>query len=68
MLRVQTHAAPTLLLSDTADPLVRMDRKAAALRPDFSCRDFSDGGSFALMRAPLHWAEVVVEFARAHGV
>jgi len=57
--------APTLVLTDSGDVLHRMDRKIVALRPDFSYREFSDEGSFALMSHPQRWADVVAEFAAA---
>ena len=60
--------APTLLLSDTDDSLHAMDLKVASLRPDFRYQEFSNGRSFALMQHAQAWANVVIEFARVHGL
>jgi pimeloyl-ACP methyl ester carboxylesterase len=57
--------APTLVLTDTNDVLHPNDQRAVALRPDFTLRQFSDGRSFALMREPRRWAQVLLEFAAA---
>jgi hypothetical protein len=35
-------------------------------RPDFEYREFSAEGSFALLREPRRWAEVVADFADRH--
>ena len=57
---------PTLLLSDAADILHANTQRAAKQRPDFEYREFSAGGSFALLREPRRWAEVVADFADRH--
>jgi pimeloyl-ACP methyl ester carboxylesterase len=54
--------APTLLLTDTGDPLHANDRRVLQLRPDFTLQVFSGGGSFALMREPGRWARVLLDF------
>jgi pimeloyl-ACP methyl ester carboxylesterase len=55
--------APTLILSDSHDILAANDSRAARLRPDFTLREFSSGGSPALTQhAPL-WVETVLRFA-----
>jgi pimeloyl-ACP methyl ester carboxylesterase len=59
--------APTLVLTDAADPLHAHDRRAIELRPDFEFIVFSTGGSFALMREPARWARLVADFAARHG-
>lgn len=60
--------APTLILSDRSDVLYANDQRALRLRPDFEHRVFSEGGSFALMREPQRWAQVLLGFAVAHGL
>lgn len=65
---IRAIRAPTLILSDRGDTLHDSDRRAAALRPDFAFRIFSDGGSSALTEHPARWADEVVAFARAHAV
>jgi pimeloyl-ACP methyl ester carboxylesterase len=55
-------AAPTLLLTDTADVLHAKDREIAKLRGDFRYEIFSDLGSFAPMLEPLRWATIVGAF------
>jgi pimeloyl-ACP methyl ester carboxylesterase len=60
--------APTLLLTDTGDPLHANDRRVLQLRPDFTLRVFSDGGSFALMREPARWARVLLDFVASRGL
>ncbi len=60
--------SPTLILTDRDDPLHANDLRVQRLRPDFALQQFSTGGSFALMREPRRWAQVLVDFARAHGL
>lgn len=60
--------APTLVLTDSADSLHANDRRVVALRPDFELLTFSDGGSFALMREPVRWAQTVLAFAAKHSI
>jgi pimeloyl-ACP methyl ester carboxylesterase len=57
--------APTLVLTDTHDVLHPNDQRVVGLRPDFTLRQFSQGRSFALMREPRRWAQVLLEFAAA---
>lgn len=59
---------PTLILTDRADPLHANDQRVQRLRPDFTLQQFSTGGSFSLMREPRRWAQVLVDFADAHGL
>lgn len=59
---LRTVAAPTLILSDARDSLHANDRRAAALRPNFRYRQFSDGGAHAMMLDPARWAEVAAGF------
>lgn len=58
--------APTMILTDRADSLSHKDREVSRLRPDFDYREFSSGGSFALMLEPRRWVDTVLAFtARA---
>ena len=60
--------APTLILTDLADVLHSADRRVKEMRPDFELREFSKGGSFALMREPRRWARELLAFADKHGI
>lgn len=55
-------AAPALILSDARDSLHANDQRAAALRPNFRYRQFSDGGAHAMMLDPARWAEIAAAF------
>ena len=60
--------APTMILTDTSDSLHRTDKQVSAMRPDFTLKVFSDGGSFALMHEPERWARTIVDFADENGL
>lgn len=55
-------AAPVLILSDGGDSLHANDQRAAALRPNFRYRQFSEGRAHAMMLDPARWAEIVAAF------
>lgn len=63
-----TLRAPTLVLTDSNDVLHANSQRVIDLRPDFALQVFSDGRSFALMREPQRWAQVIVEFAQTQGL
>jgi pimeloyl-ACP methyl ester carboxylesterase len=53
---------PVLLLSDTADPVNKMDKRLAAARPDFKYVEFSNGDLFEFMADPKRWARIVADW------
>lgn len=55
-------SAPVLILSDVRDSLHANDQRAAALRPGFRYRQFSDDGAHAMMLDPGRWAEIAAGF------
>jgi pimeloyl-ACP methyl ester carboxylesterase len=57
---------PTLLLSDTEDPVNVMDKRLAGLRPDFKYVEFSDGNLFEFMAEPQRWAKIVADWKTAN--
>ena len=60
--------APTLVLSDRNDVLHDNDLRVVALRPDFTYQEFSAERSYAVMRYPQRWVDLILEFARGHGI
>jgi pimeloyl-ACP methyl ester carboxylesterase len=60
--------APTLVLTDKQDILHANDQRVVQLRPDFALQTFSEGRSFALMREPQRWAQVLLDFAQSQGL
>jgi len=65
---IEAVKAPTLILTDRGDVLHAADRRVKEMRPDFELREFSTGGSFALMREPRRWARELLAFADARGL
>ena len=65
---IKAIRAPGLVLTDSSDSLRDHDKRVAALRPDFTLREFSTGKSFALMRQPQRWADMVLAFAEANRI
>lgn len=61
LMRVQ---APVLILSDAEDSLHPNDLRAAALRPGFRYRLFSNGRAHAMMIDPGRWAEMAATFVK----
>src|SRR5690606_31242172 len=60
--------APALILSDAKDALNEIDKRTAAMKPDFRYRLFSDGTPHALIVEPRRWAEIVGGFvSEAYG-
>jgi pimeloyl-ACP methyl ester carboxylesterase len=57
---------PTLILTDTGDPIHPADLRAARLRPDFAYEVFSRYGGMAMMNEPGRWAQVVAGYVAAH--
>lgn len=55
-------AVPVLILSDAKDALHVNDQRAAALRPNFRYRQFSDGTPHAMMIHPDRWADTAAAF------
>jgi pimeloyl-ACP methyl ester carboxylesterase len=55
---------PTLLLSDTGDAVNAIDKKVAALRPDFKYVEFSSGNFMEFMTQPKKWADIVDEWLK----
>lgn len=53
---------PTILLTDTNDPVNAMDKRLAGLRPDFKYVEFSQGGSLEFMAEPERWANIYVDW------
>ena len=60
--------APTLILSDKGDTLVKMDEKAVRLRPDFKFRQFSEGKALSLVAEPQRWATLARLMAGGTGL
>lgn len=58
MLDVPKIKVPVLLLSDTGDPVNKMDKRLAAARPDFKYVEFSNGNELEFMTDPNRWASV----------
>lgn len=56
---------PTILLTDTKDPVNVMDKRLAALRPDFKYVEFSQGGSLESMAQPDRWATIYADWKAA---
>lgn len=54
--------APVLLLSDTTDPVNKMDKRLAAARPDFTYVEFSNGDLFQFMAEPKRWAKTYADW------
>jgi pimeloyl-ACP methyl ester carboxylesterase len=59
--------APTLLLTDEADPIHGQDERVAKLRPDFTYRVFSRNGPMSQMNEPKRWAGTLADFVGALG-
>jgi pimeloyl-ACP methyl ester carboxylesterase len=53
---------PTILLTDTGDPIHVMDKRLAGLRPDFKYVEFSNGDLLEFMAEPKRWATIVAEW------
>jgi hypothetical protein len=53
-------------MTDVHDSLYDMDKKTAKLRADFAFKEFSQGGLLSLMKEPQRWAEIALDFAKAH--
>ena len=53
---------PTILLTDTKDPVNVMDKRLAGLRPDFEYVEFSNGDLLEFMADPQRWAKVVADW------
>jgi pimeloyl-ACP methyl ester carboxylesterase len=64
---VKAIRAPTLVLTDRDDALHANDQRVVKLRPDFTMQTFSEGRSFALMREPERWAQVLIDFSSRIG-
>jgi pimeloyl-ACP methyl ester carboxylesterase len=58
--------APTLILTDSADPIHPADQRAAQLRPDFTCETFSPYAGMSLMNEPDRWARTVAAYLETH--
>ncbi|MCB1624847.1 MAG: alpha/beta fold hydrolase [Pseudomonadales bacterium] len=58
MLDIPKIKVPVLLLSDTGEPVNKMDKRLAAARPDFKYVEFSDGDVFELVADPVRWANL----------
>jgi pimeloyl-ACP methyl ester carboxylesterase len=55
---------PTILLSDTSDPVNKMDKRLAGLRPDFKYVEFSNGDLLEFMAEPKRWADIYVDWKK----
>jgi pimeloyl-ACP methyl ester carboxylesterase len=53
---------PTMILTDSADPIHPADLRVAKLRPDFRYEVFSQFGGMAMMDEPERWARVVASY------
>ena len=53
---------PTILLTDTGDPIHVMDKRLAGLRPDFTYVEFSNGDLLEFMAEPKRWATIVADW------
>jgi len=63
---IRDITAPTLLISHTADTLHPAAGRIRQMRPDFEYREFEGGNSHIIYDEPDPWAEVVIEFVKAH--
>ena len=54
--------APGMILTDRGDAMHDIDRRAAALRPDFVYREFSDDGTLSTMIHPERWATLIADY------
>ena len=57
---------PTILLTDTKDPVNVMDKRLAGLRPDFKYVEFSNGDLLEFMADPQRWATIVADWKAAN--
>lgn len=55
---------PVLLLTDTADPVNKMDKRLSAARPDFKYVEFSQGDLLEFMAEPKRWAQIFVDWKK----
>lgn len=55
-------AVPGMIISDRGDAMHPIDKRAAALRPDFQYREFSDDGTLSIMMHPREWAALTADY------
>ena len=58
--------APTLLISHTADTLHGAAQRIRKMRPDFQYQEYEGGNSHIIYDEPEPWADVVIDFVKAH--
>ncbi len=58
--------APTLILTDSGDPIHPSNLRAAKLRSDFTIETFSPYAGMSLMDEPDRWAKTVAGYLAAH--
>jgi pimeloyl-ACP methyl ester carboxylesterase len=63
---IREIVAPTLLISHSADSLHPAAARIRQMRPDFDYQEFEGGNSHIIYDDPQPWADVVIEFVKAH--
>ncbi len=63
---IREIGAPTLLISHTADTLHPAAQRIRNMRPDFAYQEFAGGNSHIIYDDPEPWADVVIDFVKAH--
>lgn len=63
---IREITAPTLLISHTADTLHPAAGRIRKMRPDFQYQEFEGGNSHIIYDDPEPWAEVAIDFVKAH--
>jgi pimeloyl-ACP methyl ester carboxylesterase len=53
---------PGMIVTDRGDAMHPIDQRAAALRPDFIYREFSDDGTLSTMMRPGPWATLIADY------
>lgn len=55
---------PTLMLTDTKDPVNVMVQRVRELRPDYKYVEFSQGDLFEFMAEPKRWAQIFIDWKK----
>lgn len=63
---IQEIETPTLVVSHTTDNLHFSAARILKLRPDFQYHEFEGGNSHVIYDHPEPWAEVAINFVKAH--
>jgi len=63
---IRDMTMPTLIIFHTTDTLHQATLLILDMRPDFQYREFEGGNSHVIYDEPGPWAEVVIDFVKAH--